>query len=398
MSNLSLKNTETGDLPEPISGKFCIACYESIHTQANKCRYCGSDQLPRPWSSTAQVLKWIGGITAVISLVIGTTRVNDLYTGWQESNVAVAQLINASRLQIKYKDYQGAWMLIDDALSFNPSSLSARQHQISIATAWLRNIRTHGDQTFSDIVNKLLPTLYLGSVNTDPDKAATALSHIGWANYLRSRDGITGLEIGEYYDRALKLDPDNSYAHIMRAHWLLWRGNNQNQDIDLAKVKSHFLAALQATDDRGYINRMKFSALSSASYNSKVRLELIKFSEEIRQQGGKLDQGKRSSALRAIQDIVAPQKILDQGTLPALNQLIEVVSPGALLELFNWLDSDKKYEGSPSELMINARLEELAGNRQNAISFFQLLTNKSTAPASFKTFSEQAIKRLSAKI
>jgi hypothetical protein len=398
MSNLSLKNTGTGDLTEPTSGKFCIACHESIHTRANKCRYCGSDQLPRPWHSMAQVLKWMGGITAVISLVIGATRVNDLYTDWQEGNVAVEQLINASRLQIKYKDYQGAWMLIDDALSFNPSSLPARQHQISIATVWLQNIRTHGDQKFSDIVNKLLPTLYLGSVNTDPDIAATALSHIGWANFLRSRDGITGLEIAEYYDRALTLDPDNSYAHIMRAHWLLWWGNNQNQDIDLAKVKAHFLAALQATDDHEYINRMKFSALSSASYNSKVRIELIKFSEEIRQQGGKLDRGERSSALRAIQDVVAPQNILDQGSLPALNQLIEVVSPGTLLELFNWLDSDKKYAGSPSELMINARLEDLAGNRQNAISFFQLLTNKSTAPASFKTFSEQAIKRLSAKI
>lgn len=395
MSKQILNNSATGDKAEPKSGKFCRACHEPIHTLANKCRYCGTDQHRRPWHSMAQMLKWIGGITAIISLVIGTSRVNDLYTDWQERKVAVAQLIEASRLQIEYKDYQGAWMLIDDALSFNPSSILARQHQITIATAWLRNIRKHGDQTFSGILNKLLPTLYLGSVSSDLEKAADALSHIGWANFLRSRDGITGLEIAEYYDRALNLDPDNSYAHIMWAHWLLWQGNKRNEDIDLGKVQSHFAAALQATDDRDYINRMKFSALNNASYNSKVRIEFIRFSEEIRQQGGKFDRTDRTSVFNAISTIVAPSNILDESTLPAFKRLIEIVSPVTLLELSNWLDSDKKYEGTPNKMMINARLQDLAGNRQKALLFYHLLTNKSGVSASFNTYAEQQIKRLS---
>ncbi len=397
MSKLDSENSEINDFAEQIPGKFCIACHEYIHTQANKCRFCGTDQRSRPWHSMAKMLKWIGGITAVISLVMGTTRVNDLYTDWQERKLAVAQLIDASRLQIEYGDYHGAWVLIDDALSFNPSSLPARQHQITIATAWLRDIRIHGDQAFIDVVNKLLPTLYLGSVNTDPGIAATALSHIGWANFLRSRDGITGLGIAKYYDQALKLDPDNSYAHIMRAHWLLWNGNEQNQDIDLDKVKWHFAAALRSTHDREYINSMKFSALNNASYNSRVSIELIKFSEELRQQTGKLNRRDRSSVFNAIAKVVAPYNILDQNTLPAFNQLIEVISPVTLLELSNWLDSDNKHRGSPNKLMINARLEDLAGNRQKALSFYHLLVKKSGIPASFKTFSEQAIERLSVK-
>ncbi len=397
MSKLDSKNSETNDLAEQISGKFCIACHESIHTQANKCRFCGTDQRSRPWHSMAKMLKWIGGITAVISLVMGTTRINDLYTDWQERKVAVAQLIDASRLQIEYGDYRGAWMLIDDALSFDPSSLPARQHQIAIATVWLRNIRRYGDQTFSDTLNKLLPTLYLGSVNTDPHIAATALSHIGWANFLRSRDGTTGLGIAEYYDRALTLDPDNSYAHIMLAHWLLWEGYEQNKDINLDKVKTHFAAALQATHDREYINRMIVSGLINPSHDLKVSIELIKFSEEVRQQSGRLNRSDRSSVFNAIAYIVAPYKILDQNTLPALNQLIEVVSPVTLLELSNWLDSDNAYRGTPNRLMINARLEDLAGNRQKALSFYHLLAKKSDASASFRAFSEQAIERLSAR-
>ncbi len=345
----------------------------------------------------AQMLKWIGGITAVISLVIGSARVNDLYTDWQERKVAVAQLIEASKLQIEYGDYHGAWMLIDDALSFNPSSLPARQHQITIATAWVRDIRTHRDQSFSDIVNKLLPTLYLGSVNPDPGIAATTLSHIGWANFLRSRDGTTGLGITKYYDRALKLDPDNPYAHIMLAHWLLWDGRAQSQDIELDKVKSHFASALQSTDDYEYFNSMKFSALSNASHNSKVRIELIKFSDEIRRQGGNLDRYDRSRVFNELTKVIAPKEILDQSTLAAFNQLLETISPATLLELSNWLDSENKYKGTPNKIMINARLEDLAGSREKALSLYQLLTKKVSAPTSFKAYSEQAIERLSIK-
>ncbi len=89
----------------------------------------------------AQVLKWMGGITVVISLVLGTVQINGLYSDWQERKVAVSQLIEAAALQTDASDYKGAWKLIDEALNLNPSSLSARQQQMTIAMVWLRNIQ-----------------------------------------------------------------------------------------------------------------------------------------------------------------------------------------------------------------------------------------------------------------
>ena len=60
---------------------------------------------------------------------------------------------------------------------------------------WVRNISITGDQTFSEIVNPLLPSLYLGAVRSDSSERADALAHIGWSNALRTRDGVNELEI-----------------------------------------------------------------------------------------------------------------------------------------------------------------------------------------------------------
>jgi tetratricopeptide (TPR) repeat protein len=396
MSEKTLKDPEGGNSPSPISTKFCVACHESIHAKANKCHFCGTDQQPKRLHSMAQVLKWIGGISAVISLVIGASRVNDLFSEWQERKIAVSQLVNAATLQIDSSDYKGAWALIDEALSFNPSSQLARQQRIAIAMAWVRDMRTYRNETFSDIIDKLLPTLYQGSVNEDPDIAANALTHIGWANYLRSRDGIVGLEIEKYYECALKLDPDNTYAHVMWAYWMLWpRNQKRNQDTDLAIANSHFSAALLTGNDYEYVKELQVSALINAVHDTKVQFELIKVAEEIRKSNGMLSPDNRYEVYRVILGIVAPDNLLDQSTQPIFNQLTNIFSPLTLLKLSEWLDTENKNTG-PDQMMTHARLEELVGNREKALSFYHLLaTSTGRARSSYKEFSKQAIERLS---
>jgi len=397
MSKKILKNPEGLNSTSSTSTKFCVACHELIHAKANKCRYCGTGQQPTSWQhSMATVLKWIAGITTVISLVIGASRVNDLFSDWQERKIAVSQLVNAALLQLDSSDYKGAWTLIDEALSFNPASPLARQQRIPIAMAWVRHIRIHENETFTDIIDKLLPTLYQGSVNKDPDIAASALTHIGWANYLRSLDGITGLEIGKYYERALELDPDNTYAHAMWAYWMLLP-RNPNRDMDLAVANSHFAAALETGVDHEFIKELQVDALINAYNDNKAKVELIKVAEEIRQHNGILSRDHRYRVYRIIAGIVAPSNIMDQSTQPIFNQLIEAIKPIALLELSEWLDTEDKHKATSStRKMMNARLEELAGNREKALSFYRLLTRSSSrASSSYKEFSRQAIRRLS---
>ena len=54
----------------------------------------------------------------------------------------------------------------------------------------------------SDIVEMQFPTRYLGSVDEKVNTAANAFTHIGWANNLRTSEGVGGLRIEEYFRRA----------------------------------------------------------------------------------------------------------------------------------------------------------------------------------------------------
>lgn len=373
--------------------KPCIACYESIHGKAVKCRYCGTEQNPRPWNAVARVLKWMGGITVVISLVLGSVQINGLFNDWQERKVAVSQLIAAAALQTDASDYKGAWKLIDEALILNPSSLSARQQQMTVAMAWLRNIQVQGDDTFSYIVNKLLPTLYIGSVNENAKTAANALAHIGWANHLQVSEGAGGLEVEEYYRRALNIDPDNVYAHAMWGYWVLSQANRAvNSDADLAVAKFHFSAAFDAGQERAFVRKLQLSALRQAQHGLIVQIEFITVAQEIMQLGGVLNQYNRTGVFRAMQDIIAPTQSVDQATESAFNQLAESLSPTVILTLFEWLDYNKN---TPSGILIKARLEERAGHLANALSNYQILINTPAASSSNIAFAQQKIDHIS---
>ena len=388
------KNQQSGSSAQ-LSTTFCVACHMSIHALANKCRYCGSEQKPNPWNLIAQLLKWLGGITAFISLILGILRVNDIFSDWKERNITVTQLVSAAKLQLDSNDYQGAWQLVDDALKFNPASQLALQQRINIALSWLRNMRKKGDKTFSDFVEKLLPTLYLGAVSKNPDIVANSLAHIGWANFLRSRDGIQDLEIKEYYKRALKLDPENTYAHIMLAHYKLWQLNSEsNSKTNFTTIKSHIEKSFNSTQNHGYVRGMQISALLNASSHPNVQIELIKVAEEIRQKKETLEKSNRHRFFGLINDMISPPDLSEEVNQETLNQLIHDVPPRVLLELFNWLNTDNDNKNTRT-IMTYARLEELNGNNNEALLIYQKLADKtSMVRHSHREFAKLAIKRL----
>ena len=68
-----------------IKSKHCIACIESIHKDAKICPFCRSSQHISPsLSVTLNIIKWIGGITAVVSLLLAVTQLNNYLEGWLE--------------------------------------------------------------------------------------------------------------------------------------------------------------------------------------------------------------------------------------------------------------------------------------------------------------------------
>jgi hypothetical protein len=64
---------------------------------------------------------------------------------------------------------------------------------------WLENARaTEGKGTFSDIASKVQPVLSRAALAADNRRAANAPAHLGWGDFLRSREGQRGLEPARY--------------------------------------------------------------------------------------------------------------------------------------------------------------------------------------------------------
>ena len=196
-------------------GKLCVACVEEIHGSAKLCPHCRTSQLPKRWKLAGDVLKWFAGIAVVISLIIGMSEVSTLFKIWQEKEQSVAELVKAAEIQSDSRDYQGAWESLEEAMALKPGSRLVRQQQIELAMIWLRNIKIIGEQKFSDIVKRLKPKLYIGVASREGAAAADVYAHLGWANYLQHRDGITWVEVDKIFEQSLALDDKNVFAHSM---------------------------------------------------------------------------------------------------------------------------------------------------------------------------------------
>ena len=231
--------------------KQCVACREAIHPDAKMCPHCSSSQYRSPMKTLANVLKWVGGTAAILSLLMGMSQLNSLFQNWRDRQEAVSELVKAADIQMETGDYPGAWRLLEEALELEPGSKSARTIQVQLAMRWVRNIRKDSKQSFKDIIEKLLPALYRGATSADERTAADGFAHLGWANYLQYREGMTWLDIDAQYQRALDLDSANLYAHVMWGHWMLWPDNEQKYDGgNLNRAVDHFSATLKSGQEK----------------------------------------------------------------------------------------------------------------------------------------------------
>ena len=368
------KATPTAKSGAAPSERRCVQCFEVIHPKARKCPHCHSPQQPRKLHTFATVLKWVGGITAVISLVIGMDRVNDLYSSWRERAATIEELVAAARLQEAARDYPGGWSLLQEALELDASARAVRDYQGPFAMVWLRDIRVTGDQTFSELVDPLLPVLYRGAANKDKTLAADMLAHIGWANYLKRNDGIRGVEIDETFERALALDPTNTYGNVHWAYWVLHNGNLRDYgEAAIDKARRHIAAALASGRDRQYVLEMAFSGLDGSPHKGSSE-EMLRMAHQLSQ----TNEGLPSGLMRSLHSLYEPiTRGLDRRGQARLNELMEILPPEKLLATFNWI-LDGMVVGKPfaaadlsGNRYIVGRLHEAAGNRARALAIYR---------------------------
>jgi TolA-binding protein len=214
-------------------------------------------------------LKWVGGITAVLSLIFGLRQITQIVSDVRERQRQVAELSKIAKLQQGAADYESAWASFEQAsktaesggqLAKLTGQLSEerrelRQAQEDLAMEWLENARPSRGQTFSDVVDKLVPVLNRGIANASGARKGDLLAHFGWANFLRSRDGRQDLNPEQQYREALEIDPMNPYAHAHWGHWNLWRSEKK-----IEEARRHFSTAIASGRARGYVRKIQFAA------------------------------------------------------------------------------------------------------------------------------------------
>ncbi|MEO6800863.1 MAG: hypothetical protein ABI178_13075 [Rhodanobacter sp.] len=211
-----------------------------------------------PPSTFERVVKRVAGVGVLLSLLLGLFQAAKLVHDARDRMARVDEMGRVAQIQSARDEPAEAWDGLTKAIALTDeagpleSSLWAverrrrglRIQQEDVAMQWLRDGRPGPGHAFSEIVDRVVPGLERAAAEpaVSGQRRADLLAHLGWARFLKGRDGITTVDPSVDYASALVADSHNVYAHAFWGHWILW------QHGDLAVAMSHFADAL--TDGR----------------------------------------------------------------------------------------------------------------------------------------------------
>jgi Tfp pilus assembly protein PilF len=208
----------------------------------------------------ARVLKWIGALTAVISLILGVRQLVTIVGDRAERARQTAERARESeasvaiaRQQADRGEFAAAWRTLDQAEQ-QAHAKAVDDARLEVAFRWLEEASKPAGQPFSSITDVVVPTFDRALLDANHPRRADILAHLGWATFLKSRDSGSG-DPTPTYRQALAIDPQNPYANVMLAHWLLW--NRQ----PLEAAQPYLAAAVAAVRARPFVRRLQFAAL-----------------------------------------------------------------------------------------------------------------------------------------
>jgi tetratricopeptide (TPR) repeat protein len=227
----------------------------------------------RPWYQRTHQLRWLAA-AILMAAAAGSVWVTRGYLTERRHRADAQRLIGAAKVQQRTRNYDSAWSLAAEAATIAPRESEAALEEL--AMEWLRNIRvTEGKETFSDIVAKVSPVLSRCAASASPPRSADCLAHLGWADFLQSREGTGGLDPAQSYRRAIEIDPGNVFAHTMLGHYLATTGGRVDQ------IRAQFRAALASERERAFVRRYQFAAFLY-HHDAKSEVEAVRVADDMR--------------------------------------------------------------------------------------------------------------------
>jgi len=281
--------------------------------------------------------------------------------GWRDCDRA-STIAAAAKLQQDAGDYAAAWNHYSDAVALCSSRDGIARDQQSLAMRWLENIRIDpSKESFTAVVAKLEPVLSRAAASKDKRRAADALAHLGWADFLRTREGKAGLDPSSYYRQALSLDRSNPYAHAFWGHYLLVMGG------DVEAARQHFTAALASTAERPFIRGVQMSALQWKP-DPRLTNEALRIASDMRAHGEPLPATSGESLVSALWNEYYAALIRGNDTARFLAALPAADHLATYLWLFPAYANSSNRE---PYLFMLARLQEDDGDRAAALATYR---------------------------
>ena len=195
---------------------------------------------------------------------------------------------------------------------------------------WLREMRVRSDkETFSELVAKVQPQLAQGLARSSGERRADLRAHLGWADFLRSRDGGAAPDPIPQYRAAIEDDPGNVYAQAMWGHNLAWKS------LTLDEATGHFAIAARGKRERAWVRDMQFSiAFSRRQFYGYA----LATANDMRLQGEAPSTEQRDRVWRYLID--GPMLDKDQRA-----DLLGAVSPADQIATFEWLFPSDRVTG-----------------------------------------------------
>jgi len=330
------------------------------------------------------IIAAVGIASAGIGYITNGVQFFSGIAGYFEGQSEVRSLIETADERLARTDFEAAWTANAKARQLAPRNAAGAAQQAHIAMKWLENVRlssTGGPQTFSEVVDPLKSALIGRLADTRGREKADLQAHIGWANFLRYRDGRPKADIIEEFEAAINEEPDNLYGHVMRGFWLLWDGGAIDQ------ARGDFAIALGSERDPGYSDMLIMSALMNRQSDD-FMAAAIEYADMIRQTGRNIDDHTKSTLAWYYSICLHDMNLLARirKTLPAAEQA----------SFLAWL---KQANISPSEKRIadyfTAYFAESDGKREQALKLYGDLVSASSGERDNVTqLAQEAVKRL----
>lgn len=339
-----------------------------------------------PGGRGSRLLKGVAGITAVLTLVLAARQVVVLTGEYRARSTRRTALIATSRLQAEAGDFPAAWSSLNQALKADADNRVVQTARENVAQLWLDHARTGGSiSSLGQLADTVSPVLTEGLLHSDSTRKADILAHLGWADFLRWREGQRGLDPPARYRESLALDPHNPYAHAMLGHWLLWDKDS------LASARNHFSQALAVGRAREYARTMQVTALANRR-TSGTTIELIRVGNEMRNSGEPAAEA-RDALWAAFLSHLGPTS---EDQLPA--ELTSAVPPVDLLATFKWAFEGSGYpEGQGIGYTLElAELQQLTGDTAAALKAYQIALAERGLSATLRAKVTRAVGRIKA--